>query len=240
MTQSGDEAVAKADSRATATRDVNIDTAPSLPIPADTANVRLGPELDDACLPLLPLIGIWRGEGRFGNEPGERAPQFGQQITFAHDGRALVRYDSVTWLLGPDGEVTGPGPREIGWLRPVASAVKAAAGGAANTENAGSTAGIAPAGDAASSRAADEPGAGPAAAPLALRFTVAHNDGGVDAFAGTAPALTRWEFTGARGSRLYGITPDGQLAYVDERIVPGGESAEPEPYASAVLDRIAG
>lgn len=220
MTQSGDEAVARADTRAAATRDVNIDTAPPLPIPADTANVRLGPELDDACLALLPLVGIWRGEGRFGNEPGERAPQFGQQITFAHDGRAFIRYESVTWLLGPDGEVTGPGPREIGWLRPVAPAATADAD------------------------AADDGGDDTPAAP-ALRFTVTREDGAADVFAGTAPALTRWEFTGARGSRLYGITPDGQLAYVDERIpvqslVTTDGTAEPEPYASAVLDRIAG
>jgi len=83
---SGDRAVADADTRAAATRDVNIATAPPLPVEPDTANVRLGPEIDEAVLALLPLVGIWRGTGRFGNEPGERAPQFGQQITFAHDG----------------------------------------------------------------------------------------------------------------------------------------------------------
>lgn len=233
MTRSGDEAVAQADSRAAATREVNISTAPPLPIPADTANVRLGPELDDACLALLPLVGIWRGQGRFGNEPGEREPQFGQQITFAHDGRAFLRYESVTWLLGPDGEATGPGAREIGWLRPV-PAPKPAEGDVAES-TAGGTAGDAEAAQGGAAR-------GPSPA---LRFTVAREDGTVDAFAGTAPALTRWEFSGARGSRLYGITPDGQLAYVDERVPSAGlvsedGPAEPEPYASAVLDRIAG
>jgi hypothetical protein len=203
VTRSGDEAVADADRRAGATRDVNLESVPALPIPADTANVRLGPEINRACLALLPLVGIWRGVGRFGNEPGEQAPQFGQQVTFAHDGRAFLRYESVMWLLDGDGAVRGPGPREIGWLRPVID----------NADEGSST---------------------------RFEFTVAYAEGGITRYLGTAPALTRWEFAGGQGSRLYGVTPDGRLAYVDERIEPGADDAGPAPYASAALTRIAG
>lgn len=193
---SGDRAVADADARAASTRDVNLDSAPALPIPADTANVRLGPEIDQALLPLLPLVGIWRGAGRFGNEPGERTPQFGQQVTFAHDGRAFLRYESVMWLLDADGAVTGPADREVGWLRP-----------------------------------------DPAAAN-ALAFEIAGAAGGMTSFSGSAPALTQWHFEGPSGSRLYGVTPEGMLAYIDERLDGGAD--EPTPYASAALTRIAG
>ena len=31
--------------------------------PADTANLREGADLNDALLALLPLVGVWRGEG---------------------------------------------------------------------------------------------------------------------------------------------------------------------------------
>jgi hypothetical protein len=194
-TASGDQAVADADARAAATRGVNIATAPPLPIDTDTANVRLGPEIDHAVLALLPLVGIWRGVGRFGNDPGERTPQFGQQVTFAHDGQAYLRYESIMWLLDADGAVTGPGPREVGWLRPRADA------------------------------------------PGSFEFTVAYSVGGAASYAVTAPTLTRWDCSGETGSRMYGIAPDGRLAYVDERLDAAGDLT---PYASAALERIAG
>ena len=39
------------------------------------------------------------------------------------------------------------------------------------------------------------------------------------------------------GTRLYGITPDGRLAYVEER---AHSDAELAPHASAALERLAG
>ena len=34
-----------------------------LPVPDDTANLREGPDLHPLCTGLLPLVGVWRGEG---------------------------------------------------------------------------------------------------------------------------------------------------------------------------------
>ena len=60
---SGDEAVAAAAERAKTTAARNIPVFSDLPVPADTANLREGANLSDALLALLPLVGVWRGEG---------------------------------------------------------------------------------------------------------------------------------------------------------------------------------
>ena len=60
---SGDRAVAAAVERAKATATRNIPVFDDLPVPADTANLREGANLNDALLALLPLVGVWRGEG---------------------------------------------------------------------------------------------------------------------------------------------------------------------------------
>ena len=89
-----------------------------LPVPDDTANLREGPDLHPLCTGLLPLVGVWRGAGEL-VEPGAQGPTaFGQQVVFAHDGGPFLSYESRTWLLGDDGEITGSGPRETGFWRP--------------------------------------------------------------------------------------------------------------------------
>ena len=60
---SGDQAVAAAVERAKVTAARNIPEFDDLPLPADTANLREGVGLNDALLALLPLVGVWRGEG---------------------------------------------------------------------------------------------------------------------------------------------------------------------------------
>ena len=60
---SGDRAVAAAAERAKVTAARNIPAFDDLPVPADTANLREGANLNDALLALLPLVGVWRGEG---------------------------------------------------------------------------------------------------------------------------------------------------------------------------------
>lgn len=201
---SGDAALLAAEARASRTKDLNIIDVGPLPVPADTANLRKGPELNAACLALLPLVGVWRGEGLFGNEPGVQTPQFGQQIVFAHDGRDFLRYESITWKLGPDGAVTGPAARETGFWRPQPDG--------------------------------------------SIELLVAHAEGRIEVFYGQARTATSWAMSTdgvwrssgppvVGATRLYGVTVDGRLAYVEER---AHSDAPLAPYASAALDRVAG
>lgn len=89
-----------------------------LPIRDDTANLRLGPDLHEQCLGLLPLVGVWRGTGEVVYPTIEGPFHFGQQITFAHDGRPFLSYEARSWLLGADGEIIRPAARETGFWRP--------------------------------------------------------------------------------------------------------------------------
>ena len=204
---SGDAAIAAADERAGSTRDKNVLDVAELPIPADTANLRLGPELHPACLALLPVVGVWRGTGTYGNEPrtaDDPAADFGQQISVTHDGRPFLKFESVSWdLRGTDGPVAGT--REIGWFRP---------------QDDGS-----------------------------IELLLAHAEGRIEVFYGRPRSVSSWALTtdgvwrtptavpviGA--TRLYGITPDGRLAYVEERAHTDAELA---PHASALLERLVG
>ncbi len=80
---SGDDAVAAAAERARETAARNIPAFGDLPLPADTANLREGANLDDRLLALLPLVGVWRGEGEGRGSHGDY--RFGQQIVVSHD-----------------------------------------------------------------------------------------------------------------------------------------------------------
>lgn len=116
---SGNEAIRAAEERAEHTRDRNLPAWGDLPVADDTANLRLGPDLNDALLPLLPLIGVWRGEGEVVYPTIEGPFHFGQQITVAHDGRPFASWEARAWLLdGPGGRVVRPAAREVGWWRP--------------------------------------------------------------------------------------------------------------------------
>lgn len=115
---SGDAAIQAAAERAELTRHRNVPQFDDMPIPGDTANLREGPNLHDACLPLLPLVGVWRGEGEVVYPTINGPFKFGQQITFAHDGRPFLYYEARSWLLDEQGRVVRPAAREMGWWRP--------------------------------------------------------------------------------------------------------------------------
>ena len=86
-----------------------------LPVP-DTADVRSGPEVDEALLSVLPLLGEWHGEGQAVGAEGDH--RFGQWLRFSHDGRGFLAYESRSWRLTDDGEIVGPDTREAGFWRP--------------------------------------------------------------------------------------------------------------------------
>ncbi len=110
----GDAALQAATER-TAERD--LPQFEDLPIGPDTANLRQGIELHPQCLPLSPLVGVWRGEGEAMYPSLLGGFRFGQQITFAHDGRPFLVYEARAWLLSQAGRVLGPSAREVGWWR---------------------------------------------------------------------------------------------------------------------------
>lgn len=112
---SGDRALAAAAERARETANRNIPVFDDLPLPADTANLRLGAGLSDALLALLPLVGVWRGEGE-GREH-DTDYRFGQQIIVTHNGGDYLNWDARSWRLGDDGEYLGPSLRESGFWR---------------------------------------------------------------------------------------------------------------------------
>jgi len=93
--------------------------------------IAIDPELDRRVLPLAWLLGRWEGAG-VGRDHAGAEYRFGQELLVGHDGRAFLSYDSASWVLDDDGRATGPGPRETGFLRPVATAGSAIRPGAAD------------------------------------------------------------------------------------------------------------
>ncbi len=84
----------------------------------DTDDLRSGPPIHDNVLALLPLVGIWRGSGTGEVASTGAAFSYGQQISFVHDGRAFLAYESRSWLLDPKGGVIRQAWRESGFWRP--------------------------------------------------------------------------------------------------------------------------
>lgn len=112
---SGDRAVAAAADRAQETAARNVPTFDDLPLPADTANLREGAGLDDALLALLPLVGVWRGEGEGRDADGDY--RFGQQIIVSHDGGDYLNWEARSWRLDDAGEYAATSLRETGFWR---------------------------------------------------------------------------------------------------------------------------
>ena len=66
--------------------------------------------------PLSWLIGLWEGTGVVHYTIGDevREVEFGQRLTFTHDGLPYLNYQSYTWLLD---EATTPHVSETGYWR---------------------------------------------------------------------------------------------------------------------------
>jgi hypothetical protein len=75
-----------------------------------------GPPLHPRLAPLRFLIGRWEGAGVVGYPTIESA-NFGQEISFSHNGKPYLRYQSRTWLLDDEGRIGRPLAEEAGFWR---------------------------------------------------------------------------------------------------------------------------
>ncbi|MEU3777785.1 FABP family protein [Streptomyces sp. NPDC032472] len=76
-----------------------------------------GPEPHPQLKPVLHLLGRWHGTG-LGEYPTlEHGFRYRQEITFSHDGRPFLRYESRAWLVDDAGAALRPSGRESGWWR---------------------------------------------------------------------------------------------------------------------------
>ncbi|WP_273490951.1 FABP family protein [Gordonia otitidis] len=205
--RSGDEAISQADSRAaeSGSRERNVPAWGDLPLEADTANLRLGADLHQGLLALLPLVGVWRGEGE-GHDPVTGTDyHFAQQIVVSHDGQNFLNWESRSWVIDEDAKFLRPDQRETGYWRITV----------------------------------DD----------SIELLLAHAEGWVELFYGRPLNQTSWNLTTdavvrsetsvptGNAKRLYGIVPDGDLAYVEERVDPDGDLT---PRLSAKLRRFVG
>jgi len=76
-----------------------------------------GFDLDPALAPVRFLLGRWEGAGVVGYPTIESA-NFGQEISFSHNGKPFLIYTSRTWLLAEDGTIGRPLAMESGFWRP--------------------------------------------------------------------------------------------------------------------------
>ena len=74
-------------------------------------------ELHEQLAPVRFLLGRWEGAGVVGYPTIESA-NFGQEISFSHNGKPFLIYASRTWLLEKDGTIGRPLAMETGFWRP--------------------------------------------------------------------------------------------------------------------------
>ncbi|CAN5150964.1 FABP family protein [soil metagenome] len=207
---SADRAVAAAVERAKETAERNIPVFDDLPSPADTANLRMGANLNDALLALLPLVGVWRGEGEGRGAGGDY--RFGQQIVVSHDGGDYLNWEARSWRLSESGEYESPGLRETGYWRFVNDPADAGESQAIELLLAHS------------------------AGYVELFYGQPRNQASWELVT-DALARSKSGMLVGGAKRLYGIVEGGDLAYVEERVDADGGLV---PHLSARLTRFVG
>ncbi|MFD9815646.1 FABP family protein [Streptomyces sp. NPDC059080] len=84
--------------------------------------IEIPSDLNPALVPLAFLLGNWEGAGvaeLFDEEggPGTEKCNFGQEVTFTHDGRDFLEYTSHSWVLDGEGKKVRPLETESGYWR---------------------------------------------------------------------------------------------------------------------------
>ncbi|OEU85081.1 FABP family protein [Streptomyces oceani] len=83
--------------------------------------IEIPSDLHPDLVPLAFLLGNWTGAGVAaldGDEgPGTVQRNFGQEVSFTHDGRDFLEYVSHSWVLNDEGIKTDPLETETGYWR---------------------------------------------------------------------------------------------------------------------------
>ena len=87
------------------------------PAPSSPGSASAPPDLHASLVPVSFLLGRWEGAGVVGYPTIESA-NFGQEITFSHNGKPYLIYGSRTWLLDSEGRPGRPLAVETGFWRP--------------------------------------------------------------------------------------------------------------------------
>lgn len=209
---SGNEAIERAAQRAADTAELNIPVLSGLPGPVDTANLRLGPDLNPALLAVLPLVGVWRGEGE-GHDPETGDYPFGQQIVVSHSGGDFLHWETRSWRLDDSGAYAGEDRRESGYWRVSGT-------GAPDSDDPETL----------------ELLLTHSSGVVELYYGTALTQSSWELATDVVIRSQSGEVVGG-AKRLYGIVEGGDLAYVEERITADGELT---PRMSARLSRFIG
>ncbi|WP_419996098.1 FABP family protein [Streptomyces boninensis] len=78
--------------------------------------IEIPSDLHPDLVPLAFLLGNWEGAG-VSDFPGGEKCNFGQEVTFTHDGRDFLEYTSHTWVLDDEGKKVRPLESESGYWR---------------------------------------------------------------------------------------------------------------------------
>jgi hypothetical protein len=75
------------------------------------------PPVHSDLAPLEFLLGRWEGAG-IGGYPTIESFQFGQEVSFSHNGKPFLIYASRSWRLDDEGRIGAPLGTETGYWRP--------------------------------------------------------------------------------------------------------------------------
>ena len=201
-------------SKNTAHRNIPALGLDEIPLPDDTANLREGPNLHDGLVGLLPHVGVWQGTGQ-----AVDLAEAGNHTEYAFGQQLVISHDGENYLRF-DSRI---------W----------------RIDSDGNAIG------------ADQRETGFWRISLKdeIEVTLTNSRGLVEVLYGEPVNERAWQLTSAStiatetgpsthgpGKRIYGLMPNNNLGWVDERVAPGSTQDDIAfvPYMSGELKRIAG